>query len=228
MRGEPGHWRPRLSSASVIALPVELTLRQRWRQFVEGPQRTDFSPGASVLDLGCGRGKLPGALGIDRRANTDADIVHDLDDIPYPFQDDSFDAVVVRHVLEHLDSPLDVLVEVHRITRAGGTVTIVTPYFSSHTSWADPTHRHHFTSRSFDYLIQGTDYDFYTDVRFEVVERRITLGMNRGLGERPVPVLRLLGIERLVNRFVDTYERWWAFALPLGAKDLVLRLRVVK
>jgi ubiquinone/menaquinone biosynthesis C-methylase UbiE len=188
----------------------------------------DFPQGSSVLDLGCGRAKLPGAIGIDRRPNTDADIVHDLDQIPYPFDDDAFDAVVARHVLEHLKAPLDVLSELHRITRAGGTVTVVTPHFSSPTSWTDPTHRHHFTSRSFDYLIQGTDYDFYTDARFEVVERHITVGMNRGPRGRPVPVLRLLGVERLVNRFVDTYERWWAFALPLGPKDLVLRLQVVK
>jgi len=45
---------------------------------------------------------------------------------------------------------------------------------------------------------------------------------------RVVPVLRLVGVERAVNRYLDVFERWWAFALPLGQKDLYLRLRIVK
>jgi SAM-dependent methyltransferase len=212
----------------VLATRAPSGIRTRWRRFVEGPEYFAFEPGLSILDLGCGRRKLPGAVGVDLQPNTDADVVHDLNDIPYPFGEDSFDAVVARHVLEHLASPLDVLTELHRITRPDGVVLVVTPHFSSPTSWTDPTHLHHFSSRSFDYLVAGTDYDFYTETRFEVLERRITLGMIQGPGGRVLPVFRLLGIEGLVNRFVDPFERWWAFPLPLGPKDLVLRLRVLK
>lgn len=202
-------------------------LRARWRSFVEGPQRLTAPEGAAVLDVGCGQLKFPGAVGIDRLANTDADVVHDLDRIPYPFEDDTFDAVIARHVMEHLEAPLDVLGELHRVTRAGGVVTIITPHFSSSTSWTDPTHRHHFTSRSFDYLTEDGDWNYYAEARFEVVQRRVTLGMARIRG-RVAPLLRLTGIEWLVNRFLDPFERWWAFVAPFGPKDLVLRLKVVK
>lgn len=181
-----------------------------------------------MLDVGCGRLKHPGAVGIDRLSTTDADVIHDLDTIPYPFEDDAFDVVLARHVLEHLESPLDVLAELHRITRPAGTVVVITPHFSSATSWADPTHRHHFSSRSFDYLVGGTQWDFYSEARYTVVDRRLALGMVRGPRGRVVPLFRLLGVEKLVNRFLDVFERWWAFALPLGPKDLVLRLRVEK
>lgn len=203
-------------------------MRSRWRDFVETPNRVSAPEGADVLDVGCGRLKFPGAIGIDRLGATDADIIHDLDVLPYPFNDDSFSFVIARHVLEHLEAPLDVLAELHRITRPGGLLTVITPHFSSPTSWTDPTHRHHFSSRSFDYLVAGTQWDFYSDVRFEIVERRVNLGMIRGPRGRVLPIFRLVGVEAAVNTFLDVFERWWAFALPLGPKDLVFRLRVVK
>ncbi len=213
-----------------MALRVSIAaLRERWRRFVEGAQRIDVASGTAVLDVGCGRLKHPGAIGLDQLENTDADVVHDLDELPYPFEADRFDEVIARHVLEHVNAPLNVLAELHRVTRAGGIVTIVTPHFSSSTSWTDPTHRHHFTSHSFDYLTETGAWNYYiADVRFSVRQRRLTLGMISGPRGRVVPVWRLLGVERLVNRFLDVFERWWAFALPLGPKDLVIRLQVVK
>lgn len=204
-------------------------MRRRWIRFVEGAQRIEPRPGTDVLDVGCGRLKHPGALGLDQLPNTDADVVHDLNELPYPFDADQFDEVIARHVLEHVDAPLEVLAELHRVTRAGGTVTIVTPHFSSSTSWTDPTHRHHFTSRSFDYLTDSAAWNYYiADVRYAVTQRRLTLAMVTGPAGRVVPLWKLIGIEWLVNRFLDIFERWWAFAVPLGPKDLVIRLQVIK
>ena len=40
-----------------------------------------------VLDVGCGSKKYPGAVGLDLSADTDADVVHDLDAFPYPLED---------------------------------------------------------------------------------------------------------------------------------------------
>ena len=50
-----------------------------------------------VLDIGCGTNKVPGAVGMDKNPRTDADVIHDLDDLPYPFADDEFDEVIGRH-----------------------------------------------------------------------------------------------------------------------------------
>lgn len=213
-----------------MATPTSiLELRKRWVRFVEGAQRVEVRPGTDVLDVGCGRRKHPGAVGLDELHNTDADVYHDLDELPYPFEADQFDAVIARHVLEHVGSPLAVLGELHRVTRPGGIVTIVTPHFSSSTSWTDPTHRHHFTSRSFDYLTDSGAWNYYiADVRYAVAQRRLTLALVTGPAGRVVPVLKLIGVEWLVNRFLDVFERWWAFALPLGPKDLVVRLQVIK
>jgi SAM-dependent methyltransferase len=144
------------------------TLRMRWRTYVQGQARIEVRAGENALDLGCARQKHPLATEIDVNPNTDADVIHDLDLLPYPFADDTFDLVIAHHMLEHLERLLDVLAELHRICRSGARVDIVTPHFSSPTSWADPTHRHHFSSRSFDYLVSGTQYDFYSSARFRV------------------------------------------------------------
>jgi hypothetical protein len=56
----------------------------------------DLTPGSqgSVLDVGCGAAKTPGAVGLDISADTDADVVHDLDEFPYPLETASFDHVL--------------------------------------------------------------------------------------------------------------------------------------
>src|ERR1044072_2407421 len=73
-----------------------------------------------VLDIGCGPNKKPGAIGMDVNPRTAADVIHNLDNLPYPFADSEFDEVIGRHVIEHVRDPMAVMSELHRITRAGG------------------------------------------------------------------------------------------------------------
>lgn len=44
-----------------------------------------------------------------------------------PFPDSYFDAVLARHVLEHVDNPQKVLSEIHRVSKKGALVTIAVP-----------------------------------------------------------------------------------------------------
>ena len=55
-----------------------------------------------TLDVGCGINKYPGAIGIDRNPATRADVLCDLDRVPYPFADSSFDQLRAIHVIEHV------------------------------------------------------------------------------------------------------------------------------
>jgi len=55
-----------------------------------------------ILDVGCGINKLPGSIGIDRNTATKADVLVDVDHIPYPFRDSSFDKLQAVHVIEHV------------------------------------------------------------------------------------------------------------------------------
>lgn len=174
-----------------------------------------------VLDLGCGNKKRPGAVGIDVNPETDADVVHNLDTFPYPFSNDSFDEVVADNVIEHLDDVIAVMEELHRITRPGGTVTIIVPYFRSRWASLDPTHRHFFGVESFSYFdpdhVHSTLYN-YSKARF----RPESVIFNESI---PVRRCRRL-VRALANRWPLRYEVHLSHLIPLD--DLTFRLRVVK
>src|SRR5262249_50854665 len=96
--------------------------------------------GARVLDIGCGTNKIPGSIGMDVNPRSAADIIHDLDDVPYPFEDGEFDEVVGRHVIEHVREPMAVMSELHRITRPGGLIRLVAPHWTNPDFATDLTH----------------------------------------------------------------------------------------
>jgi len=82
------------------------------------------------LNLGCGEDYMPGYTNVDFRSHVEIDVQHNLNELPYPFEDGEFDLVHASHVLEHLDKPFDIMVELHRITKKGGTIHIRVPHFS--------------------------------------------------------------------------------------------------
>jgi len=59
------------------------------------------------LNLGCGANKVVGCINVDMYGNPD--IKHNLDEYPYPFENDSVDEIYAFHLLEHLSSPLGFL-----------------------------------------------------------------------------------------------------------------------
>ncbi len=170
-----------------------------------------------VLDAGCGNNKLPGAIGVDIRRGTAADVIHDLGLFPYPFKDGVFEQIYCLSAIEHLPDLVGVMNEFHRISRPGGRLHIQTPHFSSVYSWSDPTHRHHLSSRSF---LSFTDHPgrggVYTDRRFRIVEQRFIFGRS---------LISL--IPRLLARISPWhYEKHFAFVFP--ANDIYFELEVLK
>lgn len=165
--------------------------------------RLTSQPGEQVLDMGCGSNKRPGSVGLDISADTDADIVHDLDTFPYPIEDDSFDRVIMQDVIEHVAEPMRVVAEVHRILRPGGRLALRTPHFSSALAYGDPTHRHYYSTTAIRYFAQP-GFTHYSAARFAIDD--ITLDM-----WLPFRVCRL---DRLVNRFPGVYETYFAFRFP--------------
>jgi predicted SAM-dependent methyltransferase len=69
-----------------------------------------------TLDVGCGNNKAKGAIGIDFNADTQADVVHDLNSYPYPFEDNEFEKILCNHIIEHID---DVVSFVEKLYRSG-------------------------------------------------------------------------------------------------------------
>ena len=105
-----------------------------------------------VLNLGCGHAKrdFPEAegaaeiIGLDLSPHSQADVLHDLNLFPYPFESDSFDLIIMQDVIEHVKDVPAVLGEVYRLLRDGGVARIRTPHYSSYYAYNDPTHIHFF------------------------------------------------------------------------------------
>ena len=144
----------------------------------------------SILDVGCGQNKFPGAIGIDSNPRSHADVIHDLGVTPYPFDEDQFDEIICRHVIEHVPDVMAFVNELHRNTTPCGRMTIVTTHYST-PDWAtDPTHKNNFNSYSFTCFIPSeTPFPFYTDSVLRPVHTHVSLAN----------LWRALGFELLVN-----------------------------
>lgn len=173
-----------------------------------------------TLDVGCGINKLPGSLGIDRNPASRADVICDLDHIPYPFRDSSFDALQAVHVIEHVGDVMKTMEEFHRLLRPGGEAFLVTPHYTDFSSFCDPTHRWHLNSFSLRYFGEdNAGYGYYSNVRFEEISVRVKL----------LALWRWLGFEFLVNTF-PRYRRFWEHYLCYIVRGKVIewRLRAIK
>ncbi len=174
-----------------------------------------------VLQLGAGDQMLaprPGdsIVRVDIRGTMKPDVQWDLESFPYPFADDSFDAIDLTDVIEHLSDIVRVMEEVHRIGKPGCRVHIATPHFSCANSFTDPTHKHHLGLFSFDYFTGGNKWSFYTDARF--AKRRGELIFYPGS-------LNSL-VRRIARRWPEFYERRLTWIFP--AWFMSFELEVVK
>ena len=94
------------------------------------------------LDAGCGSNKQQGCVGMDRRAIKGVDVVHDIETLPWPFEDGTFNRIIMSHVMEHINPSIAVnlMDEMWRVMKVGGDLMLAMPYPGSFGHWQDPTH----------------------------------------------------------------------------------------
>jgi SAM-dependent methyltransferase len=121
-----------------------------------------FDARAEILDVGCGSAWLANHFerytGLDSSPEAVAEAARHGRKViqadaggELPFPDSSFDGVVLKDVLEHLDDPVALVREARRVLRAGGLVFASSPD-AQRWVWNDYTHRRPFTRRSFRLL----------------------------------------------------------------------------
>lgn len=96
------------------------------------------------LDVGCGEAKQPGWVGMDLRPLPGVDIVHDVEEIPWPLPDACVLVAMCSHLVEHINPHkggfLRFMDELWRVMRPHGEVAIATPHAMSQGYAQDPTH----------------------------------------------------------------------------------------
>lgn len=153
-------------------------------------------PTSRRLNVGCGHEARPGWVNLDLAPLPGVDVVHDLDNLPLPFPDQSFDEIECIDIIEHVHDFPGVMRELHRITAPGGRVLIHGPHFTSYTWPTDPTHQRAFAINTFEFFARSSLHDrgYYFDFAFGAVEARTILFQQVWYQ----PWNRL--VERIVNR----------------------------
>jgi SAM-dependent methyltransferase len=127
-----------------------------------------FAPDMALLDVGAGIGWLgdhfPHYTGIDGSPDAVAAaaergrnvILADIRE-PLAFADASFDAIVLKDVLEHIQEPAALLAEVRRVLRPGGSVFASSPD-AQRWVWDDYTHVRPFSRRGLRRLFEDQGF----------------------------------------------------------------------
>jgi SAM-dependent methyltransferase len=128
-----------------------------------------FDRGDRLLDVGCGSAWLGNHFdhytGIEASAEETAravarglNVVQGDANDPLPFEDASFDAVMLKDVLEHLQHPVSAVREVHRVLRPGGRVYASSPD-AQRWVWDDYTHVRPFSRKAYRLLFRDQGFE---------------------------------------------------------------------
>ena len=129
------------------------------------------------INLGCGKRiyQEKGWLNHDRWYHHELiDCAWDLDVFPYPWEDNTFTAIRMVDVLEHLHEPLRVMAELHRILQKDGELYMRVVGEDSKTRWRDPTHLRPYNKESLDCLDPqkeiGKTFGYYTRNKWTIIK----------------------------------------------------------
>lgn len=95
------------------------------------------------LNLGCGYNHFKGFINVDKDPNCNPDILWDIEQKPWPFEDNSIDHIQAYHVVEHLGDPgfFNFMQEMYRVCKPGASIDIVVPHHRHDAFLNDPTHK---------------------------------------------------------------------------------------
>jgi len=124
------------------------------------------------LNVGCGNEILQGYINIDVVPLDGVDVVHNLSEFPWPFEDNRFEDIRMINILEHLPDTVKTMEEIWRISKSGSRIVIRVPYWNCWKSIADPTHKTFFHEKTFEFFDPRKrpcqERPYYTNARFEI------------------------------------------------------------
>jgi len=164
--------------------------------------------GLLALNLGCGFFPREDCVNVDFDPRAGADVLVDLNDVPYPFPDERFERVYASHVLEHLADPLAAMREWHRLLRPGGELHIRVPHFSR--GFTHPDHKRGFDV-SFPLYFDPEMKPWYAGTPYEL--RRLRLHWNdQPYLKRYVASAPARWVAGLVGVVIDSVANLWPMA----------------
>lgn len=175
---QPGLSLPRRLAFQAGAVLIPQKLRQNYVRYLS---RAEQKP-LRLLDVGCGNGNFlrvaamlgmecygqdfdAGAVESAKRKLGDSCRFWSGDLASSPWSDGYFDCIVLNHVIEHVDTPRDLLKQVGRLLKTDGQLIVTTPnsdgflakqYGKAWSGWHEPFHFHIYNLPGLTKLIDGT------------------------------------------------------------------------
>jgi hypothetical protein len=147
------------------------------------------------LNMGSGLKKLPGYVNVDSEDYCDPDVTMDLNQLPWVFEDDEFQHVVAKDILEHLGYSntkfIDIIKEMYRVSENGAVWEVQFPHHRCDHAWDDPTHLRPITPGTFKMFDQKRAID----------------GLKAGRSDTPIAITQ--GIDLDVCEVRYEYIDYW-------------------
>ena len=183
------------------------------------------------LDLGCGKNKHKGAIGLDMNRGLVGvvDVIHEVTSRTFlPFLDNSFSKVYMLDFIEHIPDIPHLLSEVHRVSKPHAEVIIRYPHYSDPNAKNDSTHIHQLGLRCFDHFdpttAYGKKYAYYaqydSQFPFRIIAVKPTFRSTEYFILKTSPIAR-----GLYKRFgPDIYEAHFSSLLPIENVEVVMNV----
>lgn len=137
------------------------------------------------LDIGAGKAKAPGHIGIDIMPGSD--IVWDLNNgLPRnqsKIKWGEIEGIRCHQVIEHLNSIIPLMNDCYEAMKEQALMEISTPLAGTTQFWQDPTHKKGFVPESFDYFSINSPFikeqdEYGITARFIIIRATVEDGWN--------------------------------------------------
>lgn len=159
------------------------------------------------LNLGCGfqQRRDGNWVNVDKYSDCHPDMVWDLEQFPWPWEDNSVDEVLLKDCLEHLGQQthcfLKIMQELYRVCKDGAIINIVVPHPLHDDFFGDPSHVRPITAQMLSlfnkdlnrtWIATGrpaTPFGIYLDIDFVVTRNVEHRDSNNKIGWMEITML---------------------------------------